>query len=87
MQGHRQHIAVLSALRFQLCGPAQEGHGLCGLAGTHQRQALGVLQQSGVGVCLEALRQQRLGFLAATIGFQPLHQCHQRRIKVRVALE
>ncbi|MNP18060.1 hypothetical protein D3C76_1105150 [compost metagenome] len=87
MQGHGQYVAVLRTLRFQLRGLAQEGHGLFGFAGTHQRQALGVLQQRSVGMCLEAKRHQCLGFLTAAVGFQPLHQGHQRRVEVRVALQ
>ncbi|MNL08835.1 hypothetical protein D3C87_1295710 [compost metagenome] len=36
---------------------------------------------------LEALRQQGMGFLTATVGLQPLHQGDQRRVEVRIALQ
>ncbi|MNK96783.1 hypothetical protein D3C87_1170830 [compost metagenome] len=55
MQRYRQNVTVLRTLRFQLCGFAQVWHGLIRFAGTHQRQALSVLQKGGVRVFLQAL--------------------------------
>ncbi|MNW01159.1 hypothetical protein D3C71_1967580 [compost metagenome] len=65
VQGHGQYIAVLCIQRLQARGIAQGRHGLGSLARTNQCQALGVLEQRGIRMLLQARGQQRLRLLLA----------------------